>query len=473
MITIIGAGRNKYDMTLRGDELIKDADVVVLKTTLTPTYEYFKDNNIDIISLDSCYEKATDFENLCDLIVEFFKDLSKKYKDICYVVNGVGYDDESVIRLQKEFECRIVAGVVDAANLLETFPSTDYTILSGHYFIDKTVININKRIPLVVKEIDNQNLASVIKLWLAKLYGDEQEIIISNNGLIEHIELYELDRLQNYSYNTMLMILPVKLVDRKAFDFSDLLEIMYILRSENGCKWDKAQTHQSIRGNLIEEAYELADAIDNEDIINMIEEAGDVMLQSVFHSVIGEQTGEFDIYEVLYGLCDKLLSRHTHIFGDDKVNNAEDALLIWEKNKNKEKHHDTFSSAVNDVPKCYPALIRASKVEKRVSKGGWKIGTFEEILDKINEEKEELVEAVKSEDQDMIMEELGDTLLALTELSRSLDVDAEQALYNSTTKLQNRFTKFEELVLKDKKDMLNLTKDEADKYYLKAKELTK
>ncbi len=473
MITIIGAGRNKFDMTLGGDNAIKNSDVVVVKTTLTPTYEYFLDNNIKVESLDSCYEKATDFSDLDNLIVEYFKELSKKYDNIAFVVNGVGYDDTSVIRLSKEFDIKIIAGVSDSASILEQKPSCDYTIVSGHYFIDKQVINFNKRIPLIVKEIDNKNLASIIKLWLSKLYGDEQQITLLNGGKIEQIDLFELDRQDNYSYDTMLLIEPSKLVDRKAFDFSDLLEIMYILRSENGCKWDKAQTHESIRANMIEEAYELCDAIDNEDIINMIEEAGDVMLQTVFHSVIGEQTGEFDIYEVLFGLCDKLLSRHTHIFGEDKVDNPEDALLVWEKNKNKEKHHDTFSSAVNDVPKCYPALIRASKVCKRVGKGGWEIGDIEEIIHKINEEVEELKSAISKENHDNTMEEIGDILLSVTELSRACGVDAEQSLYNSTTKLQKRFTTFENLVLKDNKDMLKLTQTEADSYYNKAKELTK
>ena len=473
MITIIGAGRNKFDFTVGGVETIKNSDVVVVKTTLTPTYEYFLDNNIKVESLDSCYENATDFTSLDNLIVEYFNELSKKYNNIAYVVNGVGYDDTSVIKLKQEFDCKIIAGVGDYSTILEDKPYCDYTILSGHYFVDKQVINFNKRIPLIVKEIDNKNLASIIKLWLSKLYGDEQQITLYNGGKFEKLEIYELDRQSTYSFDTMLIVEPAKLVERKAFDFSDLLEIMYILRSENGCKWDKAQTHESIRANMIEEAYELCDAIDNEDIVNMIEEAGDVMLQTVFHSVIGEQTGEFDIYEVLFGLCDKLLSRHTHIFGEDKVDNPEDALLVWEKNKNKEKHHNTFASAVNDVPKCYPSLIRASKVCKRIGKGGWKIGSIDEIVSKINEEIEELKQAVNLKDNANAMEEIGDILLAVTELSRAVGVDAEESLYNSVTKLQNRFSKFEELVLNDKKDMLTLTKEESDNYYNMAKDLAK
>ena len=471
MITVVGAGRNKFDMTFAGAQAIKNSDIVVIKTALTKTYEYFADNNITTISLDNFYENAVDFTDLDNKIVQYFSELNEKYNDICFVVNGSGYTDNSVICLAKNFDIKIIAGVADYSTILESFPSTDYTILSGHYFVDKTVININKRVPLIVNEIDNKNLASIIKLWLAKLYGDEQELVLFSSGEFSKIELFELDRQENYAYDTMLVVLPVELQNRKAFDFTDLLEIMYILRSENGCKWDKAQTHQSIRANLIEEAYELAEAIDNDDIINMIEEAGDVMLQSVFHSVIGEQSGEFDVYEVLYGLCDKLITRHTHIFGEDKVDNKEDALLVWEKNKNKEKHHDTFASAVMDVPKSYPALIRASKVAKRVGKGGWKIGEIEDILAKINEEVEELKQAI-AENKDVDME-LGDILLAYVELARTIGVDAEQALQCSTTKLQNRFQKFEELVLKDGKDMLLLTKAEQDNYYKKAKELTK
>lgn len=467
MITIIGAGRDKFDMTLKGVEAIKNSDFVVVKTALTDTYGYFTDNEISAVSLDNLYEEATDFDDLDAKVVDFFDSIYNKYDNIAYVVNGVGLDDTSVPKLMAKFDTKLIAGVDYATTGLEVCPATSYTILSANYFVDLRVLNIDKRMPLIVKEIDNNRVGSVVKLWLAKLYGDEATITLFNQGKRTEIPIYELDRQEKYSYNTTILVKPTALTSRQSFDFSDLMEIMYILRGENGCSWDKAQTHETIRKNLVEEAYELVDAIDNMDIDNIIEETGDVLLQAVFHSVIAEQTAEFDIYEVISGLCNKLLSRHTHIFGSDKATNPIEALDFWEKAKGKEKQYQNTSDKMNKLAKGLPSVTYAEKLQKYAKKVGFDYARCEDAIATLIEEIEELKQA-QGED---IEKEAGDVLFSAVNIVRLFGVNPEIALRGSAKKFMLRFNLMEELIEKDGLSIDKLSLDEQENYYQKAKKI--
>ncbi len=468
MITVVGIGRNKYDMTLKGVEAISHASKVVVKTALTPAFQYFEDNAIKCDILDDIYDSAESFADLDKKIVKYFETALLSCDDICYCVTGSGYGDNSVKALSEKFEVRIIGGVGLEGSALEKFPSTDYTHLSGHYFSDKRVISVNKRIPLVITEIDNKNLASNIKLWLSKLYGDEEKAAIFIGGEPKEIEIYELDRLEGYAYDTSLIILPVEIQNRKGFDFSDLMEIMYRLRDKDGCSWDKAQTHESIRKNLVEEAYELVSAINEEDIENMIEETGDVLLQSVFHSVIGEQTGEYDVYEVLSGLCTKLLTRHTHIFGEDKATSPEEALGFWEKAKVKEKEYVSTADKMERLPKEFPSLLYAEKVQKYAGKVGFDFESISDAIAKAKEELGELENATSDSEKEM---EAGDLLFSIANIVRLYGVSGEIALSRSNKKFVQRFSLMEKLITKEGKDIKNLKAKELDAYYVKAKEI--
>lgn len=467
MITVVGLGRDKYDITLRGVEAICHAEKVVVKTALTPSFQYFEDNAVNCEVLDEIYENAEDFTDLDGKIVEHFENLLKEFDDICYCVTGSGYADNSVKALEEKFDVRIIGGVGYYVTALEKYPTTDYTILSGHYFTDKRVINVNKRIPLIITEIDNKNLASNIKLWLSKLYGDEEDVVVFFGNKEKKIKVYELDRLSEYSFSTSLIILPTDIQNRKGFDFTDLLEIMYRLRDKDGCSWDKAQTHESIRKNLIEESYELVSAINDEDIENMIEETGDVLLQAVFHSVIGEQTGEYDVYEVLGGLCNKLLTRHTHIFGNDKATTAEEALGFWEKAKGKEKEYVSNADKMNRLPDEFPSLLYAEKVQKYANKAGFDFENIDGAIEKAKEELAELKNATTESEREM---EAGDLLFSIANIVRLYGVSGEVALDRSNKKFVKRFTLMEKMIKGDKKDIKNLTIEELDRYYVKAKE---
>ena len=244
-----------------------------------------------------------------------------------------------------------------------------------------------------------------------------------------------------------------------------MLKILEVLRSENGCPWDKVQTPSSIEKNLIEETYELLDAIESDDDEKIIEEAGDVLLQVAFYILFGEESGRYNAEDVLSGVCSKLISRHTHVFGQDKATNGEEALSTWNKNKVIEKGYSSAYEYVDSVPKNLPSLMRAEKVGSRAGKFNFDFNNVEETYLKVYEEIEEIKQAVKLGSSEEIEKECGDLLFSVVNTVRKLGVDAETALMKSTNKFINRFKMLEEYLVKNGLDMSTMKIEELDKYY--------
>ncbi len=251
------------------------------------------------------------------------------------------------------------------------------------------------------------------------------------------------------------------------YDFDDLVEIMVILRSENGCPWDREQSHKSIRKDLIEETYEVIEAIDTENPELLREELGDVMLQVVFHARIEEEEGRFSINDVANDICAKLIHRHPHVFGDISVENSTEVLSNWEKIKSDEKERKTVSDKLRSIPPMLPALMRAEKVGKKAS-----CFDFENagaVLDKVAEEMVEVSEAIEAQDKAAIEEEIGDLLLTVTSLCRKLSVEPEVALNRATDKFIDRFEMLEKEILADGKDINSMNMTELDEMWDKIK----
>ena len=255
----------------------------------------------------------------------------------------------------------------------------------------------------------------------------------------------------------------------KKYTIEDLLEIMRILRSENGCPWDKVQTHDSIKKSMIEETYEAIDALDCGDDAAFSNELGDVLLQVVFHSQIAKERGAFDFDDVLREICTKLITRHTHVFGEDAAVSAEEALGNWEKNKKKEKNLKTNTEILNDVPHGLPALMRAQKVQKKAASCGFDWDDISGVTDKIAEEAKELSEAVALKDEKQIEEEYGDLLFSAVNLGRFLNVDCEVSLANATNKFIRRFACMEEIAESEGVEFSSLSLKEMDELWQKAK----
>jgi len=241
------------------------------------------------------------------------------------------------------------------------------------------------------------------------------------------------------------------LLARESYGFEDLVQIMEILRSEQGCPWDREQDHKSIRNDMIEETYEVIEAIDTDDPVLLREELGDVLLQIVFHARIEEEKGSFSVDDVANDICKKLIHRHPHVFADVVADTPDAVLANWEVIKSDEKQRRTVTDKLRSIPPMLPALMRATKVGKKAS--CFDFPTAEDVMDKLAEEMVEVSEAMEAEDRAAIEEEIGDLLLTVTSLCRKLGVDAEQALGRATDKFICRFERLEEAVAERGMDM--------------------
>lgn len=250
------------------------------------------------------------------------------------------------------------------------------------------------------------------------------------------------------------------LVSKQNYDVDDLKRIVSILRAPGGCQWDGEQTHQSIRRNFLEEAYEVAEAIDENSTEHLQEELGDVLLQVVFHASIEEDAGRFDLNDVADGVCKKLIYRHPHVFGNVAVGSTDEILANWEELKKAEKGQASQADAVDAVARSLPALWRAEKVQKKAAKVGFDWPDVSGAVDKMSEELEEVKAAMAGNGD--VAEELGDLLFAVVNASRFLSVDAEMALHAASDKFAARFRRVEEEVLKSGRAMEEVSLAELD-----------
>jgi len=238
--------------------------------------------------------------------------------------------------------------------------------------------------------------------------------------------------------------------------FERLIKIMDDLREQ--CPWDKKQTIHSLRQMTIEETYELADAITEKDWKGIKEELGDLLLHIVFYAKIGSEEKKFELPEVINGICEKLIARHPHIYGDVKVNDAEDVKRNWEKLKLKEGK----TSVISGVPQSLPAMVKAMRLQEKAKQVGFEWDNKEQVWEKVEEEMGELKEAVSSADHDKMEDEFGDVIFSLINYARFLQLDAENALERTNKKFIQRFTRMEQQAMQSGKDLHTMTLQEMD-----------
>lgn len=256
---------------------------------------------------------------------------------------------------------------------------------------------------------------------------------------------------------------------KEKYTLEDLAEIIKILRAEGGCPWDRAQTHETLREAMLEEAYEAADAIDKGDMANLCEETGDVLLQVVFHAQIEAEKGGYTLDDVLKGVCEKMIYRHPHVFGTGvTADTPEEVLVNWEALKKKEKHLSTQTESLRSVPDALPALLRAKKVQKKAADVGFDFYESGGAMEKVYEECRELEEAVRLQNGTE-EEEFGDLLFSLVNISRFLKINPEFALTKAIKKFINRFEYVENSALSEGKQLSQMTLEEMDLLWDKAK----
>lgn len=255
--------------------------------------------------------------------------------------------------------------------------------------------------------------------------------------------------------------------------FHTLIEIMARLRSSGGCPWDREQTHQSLKPYLIEETYEVIDALESGTDADIAEELGDLMLQVVFHAQIAKEEGRFTIEDVVMAISEKLIRRHPHVFGDVKASTSEQVLVNWQKIKIQEKSKQSQKTSIlSGVPRHLPALHRAQQLQEKAARAGFDWENISDVANKVQEEVQEFLSAYQNENREHCVEEFGDLLFALVNLARFLNINPEEALTQCNNKFQKRFSYIESELQKQGKTPPESTLSEMDALWEQAKTKT-
>lgn len=479
MLKIMGLGPGAYEaLTIGALKELKNNKNIYFRTEKHPTVDFLKDEGIKFESYDHAYEKYDSFDDVYKYIAEDLITKIKDDEDLIYAVPGHPLVAEksvvNLIELCKEnniqYEVLPAVSFVDAMmEALQVDPIEGVKIIDA--FDMKNQI-LDKRVGTIITQVYNNFIASEVKLRLLEGYEDDTEIIFVRAAGVEGLEsirkipLYELDWQEDIDYLTSIYI-PKDLGNKK--DFQDLLDIIETLRNPGGCPWDREQTHESLKSALLEECYEVIDAIENEDEDALIEELGDVLLQVVFHASIGKEDGYFDIMDVIGGISNKMINRHPHVFGNEEANTSEQVLVNWDEIKKEEKGIKTLTEEMQNIAKSLPATTRAYKVQKKAKKVGFDWDDVNCAMDKVKEELNEIKEVYNCEDKSIIEGEVGDLLFACINVARFLEVDGELALDKTIKKFIRRFSYIENEAIKNNKNLKDMTLEEMDKLWEEAK----
>jgi len=482
MIKIVGLGPGaKEALTIGTVSELESNKNIFLRTEKHPTVDYLREKKIIFDTYDNVYESIGSFD---EVYLNIANDLIKKHDDLGDLVYAVpGHPlvaEKSVFNLidlckENNIEYKIIPAVSFIDAMIE---SLRIDPIGGLKVIDSFDIGnqiLDKRIGTIVTQVYNQLIASEVKVKLLEQYNDETEIYyvraagIEEQESIRIIPLFELDMQEDIDYLTSIYI-PKDLKNKK--DFNDILEIIEILRSEDGCAWDREQTHKSLEKALIEESYEVIDAIDQDDDNSLIEELGDVLLQVVFHASIGKEDGYFDIGDVIEGICNKMISRHPHVFKDcSELNSSEEVLVKWDELKKKEKGYGSLTEEMKGITRGLPALLRAHKVQEKAKKVGFDFDDVSFAINKVKEEIKEVIDVYNTENMEKIKEEIGDLLFSCVNVARFLKVDEEIALNCTIDKFIKRFDYIERITKEKGIELTNMNIDEMDKLWEISKKL--
>lgn len=452
-------------------EAIYGAKRLFLQSARHPAAKWLVSEGLPFVSMDDLYEKSEDFDALN---LEAAKRLLCG-EDAVYAVlgRGAGQAFLTLLRLKAEREnARIVClpGVGFAEAALSAMPMGMGTF--DAYFVcaaNALPESLDPSRALCVEQLDTSMRAGEVKLALCEFYPDDAPVwlcALDESGAYHagELALYELDRQKRYGADTVVIVPPARFERLARYGLNDLMQVLERLRAPGGCPWDAEQTHESIRLSAVEEAYEVVDAIDRRDDTALCEELGDLLMQAAFHARLGEERAAFTMRDVTTGIVQKLLYRHPHVFANASVSGSGEVLANWEKLKSAEKGFSTVASAMEAVPKCFPALMRAAKVQKKAANAGFDWNSAADALHKIYEEADEL-KAAAEEGPERLKEETGDLLFSAVNVARLLKLDPEEALTEATDKFLSRFKRMETRILEDGKALKDMTLPEMDAYW--------
>ncbi|RKL65215.1 nucleoside triphosphate pyrophosphohydrolase [Salipaludibacillus neizhouensis] len=482
-IHVIGLGAGDLDQLPLGIyRKLKAASNVFMRTKDHPVVQDLINEGIQFQSFDHIYEAYEQFDEVYEAIVKELYAALEKQDTIVYAVPGHPMVAEATVQklLHEENQIQIVVeggqSFLDAAfNALKIDP------IEGFQLIDGTELRTEELIltqHVLIGQVYDQMSASAVKLLLMERLPADFEVTVvtaagSKKETLISVPLFELDRVTTLSNLTAVYIPPVREDNLLYRNFSKLRQVIQQLRGPGGCPWDQKQTHESLKKYLIEESYELLEAIDEEDDDHIVEELGDVLLQVLLHAQIGEDDGFFNVEDVIEGVTRKMIRRHPHVFANTEVDNADDVVTNWEAIKKEEKKEKGISeeepSLLDGIPATLPGLLKAYKLQKKAGKVGFDWGEEAPMWDKLNEELAEWQVEMKEGRKDKSVEEFGDVLFAFVNIARFHEIDPEEALRKTNQKFSRRFQFIEKQVQQLGKPIEDFSLTELDEFWEEAK----
>jgi tetrapyrrole methylase family protein/MazG family protein len=471
-ILVVGLGPGDWSsLTIGSLDLLRSASTICFRTFVHPTVDPLRamlSPTQRVISFDEYYERAESFDELYASIVDALVSLARASTEpVVYAVPGHPMIGERTVSqlLERRSQLGVSVRVFDAVSFVEPVVSalgidplsSSLAMLDGASLLAPASAafadawaGISPRLhtagrPLLVGQVYDRRVASAVKLWLLERYPEgHQVIVVHGAGSVEQrlrdVTLAKLDHSEAFDHLTSIYVPPLEPLR----DVRSLAAVSFIaarLRQADGCPWDRKQTLQSIKPHVLEEAHELVDALDRDDMEGVVEELGDVMLEVVLLSQIGDEGGDFDLTQVIETVARKLIQRHPHVFGDLQLSSAEEVLQNWEKRKTLER--GAGRSALSGVPVSMPSLVASQVMQRKAAALGFEWPEIESVYAKVMEELNE----VRTARPDAVLEEAGDLLFAIVSLCRHLSVDPDEALRKANAKFRRRFQAVESLCL--------------------------
>ncbi len=475
-ITVVGLGPGSSQfLTREAWQILSTATDIYLRTERHPAVADLPDA-VTLHGFDYIYQSERDFEGVYGKIVETLLSLGQD-TDIIYAVPGNPFVGESTVTFllaeaaTKQVPVRVVMGLSFVEPVLSAIgvDALDGLQVSDALSVAELLYpSLHADMPVLLGQVYNRFIASEVKQALGAIYPDEHAVTLVHHAgeadqIVEGMALYEIDRSSHIDHLTTLFVPALTAVST----LPGLAETVAYLRSPKGCPWDIEQTPQSMQAGFLEEAYEVQDALDRQDVDNLREELGDVLYHVVMQAQMASEAGEFTLPDVIAGIEAKLKRRHPHVWGDWQVADTDEVLQNWEKLKRQEKGARRDGSLLDDLLLTLPALSRSQKIQERVGKAGFDWPDISGIYDKVQEEIAELRTAQMPEERQA---ELGDLLFVVVNLARRYGIDAESALREANHRFSQRFRIVESLVRLRKLEFTEMSLAEMNELWEEAKD---
>jgi len=477
-IIILGLGPGDPELlTLRAAEVINNAKKIYLRTLEHPTISGFP-SGLEMISFDDYYMEGESFETVYQRITDEIIRLANEEHGVIYGVPGDPFIAEATPAMicSRAKEENLVVEIIPGVSFLEpTFAALQNDPLPQVMILDALEMqtahfpSFPPDKPALIVQIYSQEIASNTKLTLMSIFPDQHPVMLIHDAgtsleKIEELPLYEIDRSKLIKNRTALYIPPL----REGSSLESFQEIIAHLRAPDGCPWDREQTHQTLRPNLLEEAFEALEAIDADDPEAMQEEFGDLLLQIVLHAQIASEYGEFNMSDIIQGIHAKLIHRHPHVFTDLDLEEPDSVLKNWEaiKAQDREVNGEEEKGLLDGVPGSLPALTQAETYQHRAARVGFDWEDLQGVLAKIPEEINELQD---ENDISRQTAEIGDILFTVVNIARWMKIDAESALRGANKRFKDRFKYMEKKARTTGRELSQMKLEELDQLWEQSK----